>query len=102
MIIKLTEILRANKYTNEGKSGSPYILRQIFINSQHVVCLREDEHYRQLLSEGRLVEDLSQNQSFTKIYLNRGQAGIDLTVVGSPSVIQEKLGLTLEKQLLKG
>ena len=48
------------------------------------------------------MEDLDENQSFTKIYLNRGQAGIDLVVVGMPGNIQEKLGLTSEKQLLKG
>ena len=48
------------------------------------------------------MDEIDRNQSFTKIYLNRGQAGIDLTVVGSPSSVQEKLGLASEKQLLRG
>ena len=102
MIVELTEVLRASKYTSEGTLKNPYILKQIYINPQHVVCLREDEVYNRLLLEGRLMENMDKNQSFTKIYLNRGQAGIDLTVVGSPSSIQEKLGLTSEKQLLRG
>lgn len=102
MVVELIEVLRTNKYTGEGTLKDPYILRKIYVNSQHVVCLREDEHYKQLLSEGRLMDEIDRNQSFTKIYLNRGQAGIDLTVVGSPSSVQEKLGLASEKQLLRG
>ena len=102
MIIKLTEVIKTSKFTGEGTLREPYILRQVYINPQHVVCLREDEHYKQLLAEGRLIEGLDETQSFTKIYLNRGQAGIDLTVIGPPTSIQEKLGLKSEKQLLRG
>ena len=101
MIVELTEIFRT-RYASESAIKDPYILKKVYINPQHVVCLREDGHYKQLLQEGRLVDGLNENQSFTKIYLNRGQAGIDLTVVGSPSSIQEKLGITSEKQLLRG
>jgi len=102
MIVELTEIFKTDKYTEEGKLQSPHALRQVFVNPQHVVCLREDSVYKSLLLEGRLVEGLDKEQSFTRLYLNRGQAGIDLIVVGLPSVIQEKLGLPSEKQLLKG
>jgi len=98
----LTEILKTNKYTDEGSLRNSYVLRQVFINPRHIVCLREDEHYKQLLVEGRLIEGLDESQSFTKIYLNRGQAGIDLTVIGTAASVQQKLGLTAEKQLLRG
>ena len=44
---------------------------------------------------------MDNRQSFTQIYMNRGQMGIDLVVVGSPNIVQEKLGLN-KQQLLKG
>tara|TARA_Y100000310_G_C20256523_1_gene611583 strand:- start:95 stop:394 length:300 start_codon:yes stop_codon:yes gene_type:complete len=99
MITRLTEIVK-DKNISENKQSS-YALREVFVNSEHVVCLREDFIFAKLLTEGQLMEDLDSRQAFTKVYLNRGQSGIDLTVVGSPGTIQEKLGLD-KPQLLKG
>jgi hypothetical protein len=48
-----------------------------------------------------LPEDLDKRQRFTKVLLDRGQSGIDLTVVGETAIISQKLGLH-EKELLKG
>jgi len=100
MIVKLTEIMR-DRSLSENKQCF-YAMREVFINSEHVVCLREDLSFARLLSEGQLMDGLDPRQSFTKIYLNRGQSGIDVTVVGSPGVIQETLGLSKQQQLLKG
>jgi hypothetical protein len=101
MVVKLTEIYKTNKLSEDGSSKDSFSLRDIFVNPEHVVCLREDELHKRLLLENRLIQDLDRMQEFTKIYLNRGQAGIDLVVIGSPSNIQEKLGLKT-KQLLRG
>ena len=103
MVIKLTEVLKTNKFMSEtgAPKGGDYILREVFVNPEHVVCLREDNLYKKLLMEEHLIEGLDKNQSFTRIYLDRGQAGIEITAVGHPSSIQEKLGLAT-KQLLKG
>jgi len=100
MIVKLTEIIR-DKNLSESKQCF-YALKEVFVNSEHVVCLREDVVFAKLLTEGQLMDDLDPRQSFTKVYLNRGQSGIDVTVVGSPDTIQEKLGLNKQQQLLKG
>ena len=85
----------------ETMAKKEYTLREVFVNAEHVVCLREDNIYKQLLIENRLVDGLDKDQTFTKIYLDRGHSGIELTVIGSPSSIQEKLGLAT-KQLLRG
>ena len=53
-----------------------------------------------MLSEGKLPDDLDARQSFTKVYVDRGQTGIDFTVIGSVEHIKEKLNTG--KQLLKG
>lgn len=96
MIVKLTEVYE----TGREAAGSKYSFREVFVNPEHIVCLREDEKYKRLLLEDRLGE-LNKSQSFTKIYMNRGQSGIDVVVIGEPSYVQEKLGLA-EKQLLRG
>mgnify|MGYP003137157773 CR=1 FL=1 len=101
MVVKLTEIYKNNKYSEDGRLVDSYSLREIFVNPEHVVCLREDETYNRFLSEGRLGA-LDKRQIITRVYLNRGQSGIDLVVVGEPTAIQEKLGLGSNKQLLRG
>ena len=97
MVVKLTEVYEIGK---GGWDGPKYSLREIFVNPEHIVCLREDEKYKRLLQENQLGE-LNKSQTFTKVYMNRGQSGIDVVVVGDPSHVQEKLGLDT-KQLLRG
>jgi len=101
MVVKLTEVYKDNKFSDDGRLADSFSLREIFINPEHIVCLREDETYKRLLSENRLGQ-LDKRQIFTRVYLNRGQSGIDLVVVGTPETIQEKLGLHSNKQLLRG
>jgi len=101
MIVKLTEVYKNNKFSEGGSLTDSFSLREIFINPEHVVCLREDETYSRHLSENRL-RGLDKRQVFTRVYLNRGQSGLDLVVVGEPTAIQEKLGLNSSKQLLRG
>ena len=101
MIIKMTEISRVNNDSFHSSSKSRYTLREVFINPEHVVCLREDLTFKRLLEEGNLGNDLDHRQTFTKIHLQRGHSGIDITVVGTPTMIQEQLFKSV-KNLLKG
>ncbi len=76
-------------------------LTEVYVNPEHVVAMREDERMTQVLREGKLPENLDDRQSFTKIYIDRGHTGIDMTVVGDIQQIKEKLGLN-KRTLLKG
>ncbi len=96
-IVKLVEVSKSSSVV----SGAGYTLREIFVNPKHVVCLREDHHTQQLLVEGKLPNDLDNRQKFTKVQLNRGSTGLDVIVVGSPSMIEEKLNFS-NRVLLKG
>jgi hypothetical protein len=96
-IVRLVEV---NKSSNVI-GGPGYSLREIYINPEHVICLREDYHALQLLQEGKLPDDLDARQKFTRVQLNRGSAGLDIIVVGCPSVVEQKLN-TSKKILLKG
>ena len=82
------------------KSLSGYHLGEVYINPKHVVAMRQDDKMKRVLEEGSL-PDLDERQSFTKLYVDRGHTGIDITVVGDLHHIKEKLGID-SRTLLKG
>ena len=89
------------KFVEIVKDINNFSLREVFINSAHVVSLREDNFMKQHLKEGRLPSDLDLRQDFTKIVLNKGTTGQELVVIGTPSLVESKLkGET--KELLNG
>tara|TARA_R110002020_G_scaffold44324_1_gene127951 strand:- start:239 stop:535 length:297 start_codon:yes stop_codon:yes gene_type:complete len=98
MIVKLVEVFENKKFTQEAKK---YAMREVFVNPDHVVCLRSEPNYGKLLQEGILPEGLDNRQEFTRVHMSRGQLGLDIIVIGAPSVIEDKLGRS-EKQLLRG
>ena len=85
----------------ENTSGASYSLREVTVNPNHVVCLREDDRMIQRLNEGRLPEDIDSRQRFTRVYLDRGHTGLDLTVVGSLEQTQKTLGVD-SREVLRG
>jgi hypothetical protein len=94
--IKLTEV-----YTASYGHPQEYRLRSIYINPEHVICLREDDHLASLLREGRLVDGLDKRQIFTRISVSKTSYEQDITVVGSLDEIYSKLQIQ-RNQLLKG
>ena len=78
-----------------------YHVREVYVNPKHVVAMRQDSRMMSLLQEGRLPEDLDNRQNFTRLYLDRGHTGIDITVVGDTATLKEKFGLDA-RSLLKG
>jgi len=100
MIIKFVEVFEStNVHSNEDIRS--FSLREVFINPEQVVCIRPDVSLKQKLQEGKLPEGLDSRQEFSRIYLNRGQVGLDIVVVGSPSLIEKELKKNY-KQVLKG
>jgi len=97
VIVKLVEVYEIKNHN----ARSSYDLREVFINPEQITCLREDSLANTKLEAGLLPENLDRRQKFTRIHLNRGMSGIDVTVVGSPSSIKEKLNIE-NRTLLKG
>lgn len=89
MIVRLVEIFETTGRSTNAENS--YSLREVYINADHVVCMREDAKTKNKLISGMLPQDLNPNQEFTKIFINRGSWGSDLVVVGAPEVVQEKL-----------
>tara|TARA_R100000008_G_C3553607_1_gene151893 strand:- start:221 stop:517 length:297 start_codon:yes stop_codon:yes gene_type:complete len=97
MVVKLVEI-----YEQHAFGRNSYKLREVFINPDYVVCLRDEPRFQALLEEGRLPEGIDGRQEFTRVQLNRGgQSGLDIVVVGNPQLIENKIGRT-KKKILKG
>ena len=93
MVIKLVEVA---KIGTDISNRSEYMLREVFINPDQVTMLREDVAMRGLLEEGRLPSEIDNRMEFTRLFLN---TGMNIFVVGSPSVVESKLKV---KQILRG
>lgn len=97
MLIKLTEVCSNNTLTTQCK----YTLKEVFVNPEHVVMIREDCRIQQLNEQGDLLPDLNESHGFSKLTINRGHTGTEIVVVGSPEIIETKLNKKGE-QLLRG
>ena len=112
-LITLTEIVSINR-GRPMNGEQEYILREVDLNPSQIVCLREDENLNSYFQRDRSIfpPGLYDGVKFTRINLDRGQLGIDITVVGSMRDIRQKLsehnaGVNTEKvhhmkKLLKG
>ena len=69
-MIQLVEIYRLH---NE------YRLREVYINPKHIVAMRQDDRMQAVLQEGNLPDELDNRQDFTKLYVDRGHTGIDMS-----------------------
>lgn len=91
MLVRLTEVY-------EVPSQSKYGMREVSVNPEHVVALRQDHVAKSALHENRMPEGLSKEVDFTRVYLNTGN--LNVVVVGTPATIEEKLRST--RRVLKG
>lgn len=97
MLVKLTEVCNNNAVT----STQTFTLREVFINPDQVIMIREDFRLKELNESGLLKEGLSDDHRFSKLTINRGQSGTEVVVVGSPLVVEEALKNN-QQQLLRG
>jgi hypothetical protein len=92
MLVKLIEIYNKKTYAaNANEKVEEYSLREVLVNPEHVVCVRENDSLKNRLSQTALGQEIHSSEGFTKIYINRGQSGLDLDVVGDMLSIQKKL-----------
>lgn len=96
MLVKLTEVHHNNTLT----TNSEYTLREVFVNPEHVVMIREESRMQRLNEQGALPANLSASHRFTKLTINRGHTGTEIVVVGAPDIVEKSLNQN--KQLLRG
>tara|TARA_Y100000593_G_scaffold89356_2_gene173444 strand:- start:747 stop:1040 length:294 start_codon:yes stop_codon:yes gene_type:complete len=95
-LVKLTEVCHNTTLTTQ----QGYTLREVYVNPEHVVMIREEARMRRLNEQGSLPPELSQDHRFTKLTINRGHTGTEIVVVGSPTVVENTLNSSAT--LLKG
>jgi len=96
MLVKLTEVCHNKALTTK----SDYTLREVFVNPEHVVMIREEARMQSLNEQGLLPEGLKSEHQFTKLTINRGHTGTEIIVVGSPTMVESSLNI--KQQLLRG
>ncbi len=91
MLVKLTEVCTNGAVT----VGQNYKLREVFVNPEHVIMIREDIRAKKLNENGLLAAPdsgtLDKNHRFSKLTINRGHTGSEIVVVGSPEVVEDIL-----------
>lgn len=97
MLVKLTEVCNNGAVT----TNKHYSLREVFVNPEHVVMIREEKRMRELNENGKVAAGLDKSHQFSKLTINRGQAGTEIVVVGSPQSIESVL-MKNSKKLLRG
>jgi hypothetical protein len=95
-LVKFTEVCHNNTLT----TNQDYTLREIFVNPEHVIMIREEARMRNLNEQGLLPAGLNAEHQFTKLTINRGHTGTEIIVVGSPNVIEGNL--SQQKKLIRG
>ena len=103
MLIKLVEIRKnlSAATTLNSSSKQNYFLSEVYINPSHIVCMREDEALRgKLGNTDELPSGLDSRQTFTRLNLERGQTGVDITVIGSLEIIKKKIDKAIERKVI--
>jgi len=96
MLVKLTEVCQNTTLTTQ----QDYTLRDVFVNPEHVVMIREEARIRALNEQGLIAEGLNQSHRFTKLTINRGHTGTEIVVVGAPDIVEGSL--STNKKLIRG
>ncbi len=94
--IKLMEV-----YNGSQGVARSYSLREIYINPQHVICLRAEAGLENMLQEGRLIDGLDKRQKFTRISVSNNTHEEEILVIGSIDEVYKKLN-TDTRDLLRG
>jgi len=87
--LKYTKLATHEKVYMTGK----YSLRNIYMNPNQVLVIKDDLHMKKELDKGFLPEGMDGTQEFTRIQVgcNSNYGALNLTVVGPVSVIAAKL-----------
>mgnify|MGYP003114982285 FL=1 len=96
MLVKLTEVCGTGAVT----TGRRYSLREVFVNPEHVVMVREEHQMKNLNEQGMLTEGLDKQHRFSKITIDKGTTGTEIVVIGDPMTVEN--ALNTRSYVLKG
>ena len=94
-LILLTEVhdIEQKSWSSSGKEKNISLLREIVVNPNHVVLIRENESIKEKLMLTGWPEGLDKRVSFCKVVVNSGSHSANLNVVGDLFMTAQKLGM---------
>ena len=97
-MIQLVEVCQLS--TASKNTRQQFTLREVYVNPKHVISRREDARFGEKLNEGMLPPELDERQKFTRVTIDKGNAGQEIVVVGPPSIIEAKMRGDTDELLL--
>ena len=90
--MKLIKFIEIYEDSSHGlTSRERYALREVVINPDHVIALRDSNVLIEKLHNDLLPEGLDARQEFTKLTLTSGQSSLTINVVGSIDSVSQDL-----------
>ena len=94
----LVELIQVKKDTR-----GHYSLSTVYINPQQIVYISENKTMKRDLQEGKMSLGLNQNfTNFSNIRMNHQNHATEMTVIGDPGLIEQKIFKKSQKQRLRG
>ena len=91
-LVEIFEVKCLSTADSEERRAPQYSLREIYVNPSHIISLKDNEKYHELLKRGAVVKGLDKRQSFTNLSLvGNDHTAHTVTVVGAPSTILQKM-----------
>tara|TARA_A100001011_G_C13807826_1_gene633634 strand:- start:228 stop:512 length:285 start_codon:yes stop_codon:yes gene_type:complete len=94
MLVELVEIKK--------KTDTQYALEKIYLNPKHIVYISEDRSMKSIVKEGKANLGLVDGATFSKIRINHNDSLNEITVIGDPAVIENKIFKNSKRQILRG
>lgn len=91
MLVKLTTIHEEIVNFNSAQGHKKYVIQEMFVNPLHIVFLKEDLQYVELHVKGNLPDGFPKNQKFTRVGINRGNMGEEITAIGELAGLAKKI-----------
>ena len=102
MFIKMIEVYsELNNSPKAFDNIKRFHLREMVVNINYIVSLKEESSMQYYLERGQLPEGLKKDQEFTSLTLMKGHMSTDTIIVGSLESIQKIINSN-DKGLLKG
>lgn len=105
MFIKLLEIYEEIVNYNKAEGFKTFSIREIAINPSYITNLKNDLLVENTLRDNpKCAEGLQKQQKFTRLYLNRGNSGYEIVVLGDLDSILKLLDMngSTNKKVIKG
>lgn len=88
--MKLIKMVEIYEDTSQGlQSRDRHSLREVVINSEHVITIRDNPALAEKLHKDLLPEGLDPRQEFTKLTMSGGQSSLTINVVGDLDTVSE-------------